>query len=108
MATVTQLELVTQAQGPPARGADEANASTTPRTLADYGDVLTIEEAAEVLRISRSSAYDLARRWRSDDPTGLPNIRLGRFLRVPRSALEEVLARPAQLYASLATAAERE
>jgi len=84
--------------------ADRPSRAAKPRSLADYGDVLTIEEAAEVLRISRSSAYDLARRWRSDDPTGLPNIRLGRFLRVPRSALEEVLARPAQLYASLVAA----
>lgn len=86
---MTQLELVPQTPDPATSSRDRPT------------------EAAQVLRISRSSAYDLARRWRSDDPTGLPNIRLGRFLRVPRSALEEVLARPGQLYASLA-AAERE
>ena len=102
MATVTQLELVPQTPDPATRSRDRSTAAAPPTSLADFGDVLTIEEAAQVLRISRSSAYDLARRWRSDDPTVLPNIRLGRFLRVPRSALEEVLARPAQPYASLA------
>ena len=102
MATVTQLELVPQTPDPSSSRRGRSTAAAPPTSLADFGDVLTIEEATQVLRISRSSANDLARRWRSDDPTGLPNIRLGRFLRVPRSALEEVLARPAQLYASLA------
>jgi excisionase family DNA binding protein len=72
--------------------------SPRPKRLDEYGEVLTVEEAAKVLRISRSSAYELARRWRSDNPTGLPVIQLGRFLRVPRSALEEMLARPAEFY----------
>lgn len=71
-----------------------------PKRLDEFGEVLTVEEAAQVLRISRSSAYELARRWRSDNPTGLPVIQLGRFLRVPRSALEEMLARPGDLYAT--------
>ena len=71
-----------------------------PKRLDEYGEVLTVEEAAQVLRISRSSAYELARRWRSDNPTGLPVIQLRRFLRVPRSALEEMLARPNDIYAT--------
>lgn len=71
-----------------------------PKRLDEYGEVLTVEEAAQVLRISRSSAYELARRWRSDNPTGLPVIQLGRFLRVPRSALEDMLARPTEIYAT--------
>ncbi len=71
-----------------------------PKRLDEYGEVLTVEEAAAVLRISRSSAYELARRWRSDNPSGLPVIQLGRFLRVPRSALEEMLARPNRIYAT--------
>ena len=74
--------------------------SPRPKRLDEYGEVLTVEEAAQVLRISRSSAYELARRWRSDNPTGLPVIQLGRFLRVPRSALEEMLARPTEIYAT--------
>lgn len=55
-------------------------------------DVLTVEEAAHVLRIGRNSAYGLARRWiDSGGEEGLPAIRLGRCLRVPRSALERLL-----------------
>lgn len=70
----------------------ELTLTPRPKRLDEYGEVLTVEEAAQVLRISRSSAYELARRWRSDNPTGLPVIQLGRFLRVPRSALENLLA----------------
>jgi excisionase family DNA binding protein len=43
--------------------------------------VLTVEEAATVLRISRGSAYEAVR-------TGeLPHVRIGRSIRVPRAAL---------------------
>ncbi|WCO66321.1 helix-turn-helix domain-containing protein [Iamia majanohamensis] len=56
-------------------------------------EVLTIEEAAEVLRISRGAAYALARRWlETDGGEGLPCIRLGRTMRVPRAALASLLA----------------
>lgn len=56
-------------------------------------DVLTVEEAAQVLRISRGLAYEAARRWRATGGReGLPVVSLGRVLRVPRSALEEMLA----------------
>lgn len=90
-----------QKDGEPVGGRPTRSADTNPpRRLDDYGEVLTVEEAAAVLRISRSSAYELARRWRSDNPTGLPVIQLGRFLRVPRSALEQMLARPAEIYAT--------
>lgn len=55
-------------------------------------DVLTVEEAAHVLRIGRNSAYGLARKWiDTDGAEGLPVVRLGRCLRVPRSALEQLL-----------------
>lgn len=47
--------------------------------------VLTIEEAAKLLRIGRSAAYEAARRGE------LPAVRIGRTLRVPRHALEEML-----------------
>lgn len=46
----------------------------------------TIEEAAEVLGIGRSLAYDMASRGE------LPSLRLGRRVVVPRKALEEWLA----------------
>jgi excisionase family DNA binding protein len=47
--------------------------------------VLTVEEAAEVMRISRGSAYEAVR-------TGdLPHVRIGRTIRVPRKALLALL-----------------
>lgn len=54
--------------------------------------VLTVEEAAEMLRIGRSAAYEQARRFiASGGAEGLPAIRLGRCLRVPRQALVRLL-----------------
>ena len=47
--------------------------------------VLTVEEAGELLRIGRSSAYAAAG---SGD---LPTIKIGRKLRVPRYRLEAML-----------------
>lgn len=56
-------------------------------------DVLTVEEAAKILRIGRHSAYALARRWlATKGAEGLPVIRLGRSLRVPKAALKELLS----------------
>ena len=52
---------------------------------------LTVEEAAAGLRIGRTSAYELARRWLSTSGReGLPVIRLGRTLRVPQAAMERL------------------
>jgi excisionase family DNA binding protein len=52
-------------------------------------EFLTVEEAAAVLRIGRTAAYELARRYRVTGGTeGLPVIVLGRLLRVPRAELE--------------------
>jgi len=47
--------------------------------------VLTVEEAAKALRISRGSAYEAVR-------TGdLPHVRIGRTIRVPRHLLLALL-----------------
>jgi hypothetical protein len=55
-------------------------------------EVLTIEEAAAVLCISRNAAYALAREWRATDGRrGLPCVQLGRCLRVPVTALRQML-----------------
>jgi excisionase family DNA binding protein len=49
---------------------------------------LTVEEAARVLRIGRSKAYELTVEWeRSGGKSGLPFIRLGHQKRVPREAI---------------------
>lgn len=54
--------------------------------------VLTVEEAAAVLRISRASAYEQARIWReTGGETGLPVVVLGRSLRVLRAQVERLL-----------------
>ncbi|MEZ5230136.1 MAG: helix-turn-helix domain-containing protein [Acidimicrobiales bacterium] len=57
----------------------------------DLPDLLTVEEAASALRISRSSAYELTMLYRADPSTGLPVIRLGRRLRIPKRSLEAML-----------------
>lgn len=58
----------------------------------DEPEVLTVEEAAAVLRIGRGAAYALARRWRATGGReGLPVIELGRSLRVPRCELDRLL-----------------
>jgi transposase len=54
--------------------------------------VLTVEEAARILRIGRGTAYAQARRWReTNGREGLPVIVLGRSLRVPHAALQRLL-----------------
>lgn len=54
---------------------------------------LRIEEAAAILRISRSAAYDQANIYlATGGATGLPAIRVGRSLRVPRAAIEAMAA----------------
>ena len=59
-----------------------------PRTLDQYPELLTVDEAAEYLRISRALGYQLARQYRiTDGAAGLPVVQLGRCLRVPRRAL---------------------
>ena len=53
----------------------------------------TVEEAAAVLRIGRTLAYALARRYEASGGTaGLPVVRVGNKLRVPRWALLELVA----------------
>jgi excisionase family DNA binding protein len=49
---------------------------------------LTVEEAARVLGISRSSAYEAVRRGE------LPTVKIGRRYVVPRVALERLLDQP--------------
>jgi hypothetical protein len=55
--------------------------------LVELPIMLTIAEAGAVLRIGRTTAYRLARRFQCGDPTGLPVARIAGCLRVPRWAL---------------------
>jgi excisionase family DNA binding protein len=57
--------------------------------ITEHGLFLRVEEAARVLRISRTSAYALTRRFlETDGREGLPVVRVGRSVRVPAAALE--------------------
>lgn len=54
----------------------------------DLPELLTVEEAAKVLRIGRSKAYAMTVEYeRSGGQSGLPFIRCGTQKRVPRHAL---------------------
>ena len=62
---------------------------------ADVPALLTVEEAARVLRIGRTAAYELARRdLATGGAEGLRVVRVGRLLRVPRAALEDLVGGP--------------
>ena len=53
--------------------------------MPDLPAVLTVEEMARVMRLSRGSAYEAVR-------TGaIPSIRIGRTIRIPRAALLALL-----------------
>jgi excisionase family DNA binding protein len=54
------------------------------RRLDDVPAFLTVDEAAAILRLGRTAAYEAASRGQ------LPTVRFGRRLRVPRGALLEL------------------
>jgi excisionase family DNA binding protein len=64
-------------------------------SIADqHGPFLRVDEAARVLRISRTSTYALASQWLSTGGVdGLPAVRIGRSIRIPTAAIER-LAEP--------------
>jgi excisionase family DNA binding protein len=59
------------------------------QTQVKAGLLLTVEEAASLLRISRNLCYELIRQHQ------IPSLRLGRLIRVPRYALEAWLGQQA-------------
>jgi hypothetical protein len=61
-----------------------------------YGPFLRVEDAAQLLCISRTSAYALANQWLSTNGLeGLPAVRIGRSIRIPAVALDR-LADPSE------------
>lgn len=60
-------------------------------TATDRSLLLTVPEAARLLRISRGLAYELIAEGK------LPAVRLGRVIRVPRHSLEQWIGRQAGL-----------
>ncbi|EKP94488.1 helix-turn-helix domain-containing protein [Thermaerobacter subterraneus] len=54
---------------------------TTVRSIEDLPLLLTVPEAAKVLRVGVSRAYEMAHRGE------IPAVRIGRRVRVPRDAL---------------------
>jgi hypothetical protein len=63
--------------------------------MAGLPDLLTIEEAAKVIRVGRTKAYAMAREWRdTEGHSGLPGVDFGHALRVPRCQLEKLVGGP--------------
>ena len=54
---------------------------TRSTSINDLPELLRPEEAADVLRVSKGLVYEMAKTGK------LPSVRLGRLLRIPRSAL---------------------
>lgn len=63
-----------------------------PEARSEEGSLLTIAEAARLLRISRSHGYELAKRYLlTDGAEGIPAIQVGSCVRVPAWALREMV-----------------
>ena len=57
--------------------------------------MLTVEEAAKVLRVSRTTAYKLVQEYRATGGrTGIPHVRLGARVLVRRVDLGEIVGMP--------------
>ena len=60
---------------------------TNYRSLEDLPLTLTVEEAGQILRVGRNTAYELVRCGK------LPSFRVGKQIRIPRQALLDYLSR---------------
>ena len=80
-----QLARLANAIDWPTDRAEELLQEITPQKLDDFPDVLTVPEAAKVLRLGRGAAYEATRRGE------LPVVRIGNRLIVPKVALQRKL-----------------
>jgi excisionase family DNA binding protein len=55
------------------------------KAAADDREVLEVEEAAALMRVTKNTAYELIAKGE------IPSVRLGRLIRVPRRALLAML-----------------
>jgi excisionase family DNA binding protein len=63
--------------------------------VSEIPDLLTVSEAARILRISRTTAYRLVRLYlATGGREGIPAVRVGGQLRVPRVELEKLIGGP--------------
>ena len=60
---------------------------TNYRSLEDLPLTLTVEEAGQILRVGRNTAYEPVRYGK------LPSVRVGKQIRIPRQALLDYLSR---------------
>ena len=60
---------------------------TNYRSFEDLPLTLTVEEASQILRVGRNTAYDLVRCWK------LRSIKVGKQIRIPKQALQDYLSR---------------
>ena len=59
---------------------------TNYRSFEDLPLTLTVEEAGQILRVGRNTAYELVRCGK------LPSVRVGKQIRIPRQALLDYLS----------------
>lgn len=60
---------------------------TNYRSFEDLPLTLTVEEASQILRVGRNTAYDLVRCGK------LRSIKVGKQIRIPKQALQDYLSR---------------
>lgn len=76
---------------PAIRGPVGVMATTAERTQPDF---ITVEQAAAIIGIGRTCAYQLARRAADFGEGTFPAVRFGKQLRVPRRKLEDLTGGP--------------
>jgi len=69
-----------------------ADRATVPQSIENLPIALTVLEAAAVLRVGRTLAYELVNQWHATGGSkGLRSVRVGRSVRIPRDAVLEFL-----------------